>query len=548
MSVPLLKLDPVQQKLWDGFICYERKRGIKNIDTGGVRNLVRFIEFMNKRGLKTSDIGVREAGEFEVYLQTVKTEGYGRTLSEGSRKAIISTTKRFFNYLLKRGMVSQNPFAVTEKNREQARKKQELACYDRYHLQDFLEHERQKGFRNPERVRRGLIKLFVFLEESGCNPQELEAGSYRGWLASLKMKNGKPYNRFTLRIYYVTAKKYCTYLQERGLLKANPLELKTAAVRKTGSRYYGLVKGFEDYCRLKGKRPRTITGWKFCLKKLFTFLEEQELDFGQVKVTTAQEFQGWVAALGETQQGGYAEGTIIGYITAAVAFFDYLKYKKLILTNPFKEIRRLRERKKLPRGVLKENEMNRLLKAFAEFDREENLNKRKSLYRLHVVAELMYSTGMRIDEAAGIVLTDIDFSAGTILLRETKDRKERIVFLNEYAREVLRLYVEELHPLILNAKADRKKLFGCSGRVLNQLFNKELKVVALKTGLPVITSKSFRHAFGYHFLRAGCNMRYIQAFLGHAKLTSTEKYTKVDKEDLRTIIDTYHPRKWKGRK
>jgi integrase/recombinase XerD len=75
------------------------------------------------------------------------------------------------------------------------------------------------------------------------------------------------------------------------------------------------------------------------------------------------------------------------------------------------------------------------------------------------------------------------------------------------------------------------------------LINKVLRNVAGELGLGPFTNRGFRHAFGYHFLRAGCDLRYIQKLLGHDCMRSTEVYTKVDKENLKEILDTYHPRR-----
>jgi integrase/recombinase XerC len=59
-------------------------------------------------------------------------------------------------------------------------------------------------------------------------------------------------------------------------------------------------------------------------------------------------------------------------------------------------------------------------------------------------------------------------------------------------------------------------------------------------------SHGFRHALGYHLLRAGCNIRHIQSILGHRQLRNTEIYTKVENEDLKHVVDACHPRKWNG--
>ena len=78
---------------------------------------------------------------------------------------------------------------------------------------------------------------------------------------------------------------------------------------------------------------------------------------------------------------------------------------------------------------------------------------------------------------------------------------------------------------------------------LNTFLNKESE----RLGFGKFSSHNFRHAVGYHLLKNGCDIRHIQSILGHKKLSSTQIYTKVDKEDLRSVIDKYHPRFWKKR-
>jgi site-specific recombinase XerD len=94
----------------------------------------------------------------------------------------------------------------------------------------------------------------------------------------------------------------------------------------------------------------------------------------------------------------------------------------------------------------------------------------------------------------------------------------------------------------MNRRGLSGRLFGTGKAQLMSFVNRELKRVSAAAGLPLITSHTFRHAVGFHLLRAGCNIRHIQALLGHAKLKTTEVYTKIDKEDLRNVIDKYHPR------
>jgi len=81
-----------------------------------------------------------------------------------------------------------------------------------------------------------------------------------------------------------------------------------------------------------------------------------------------------------------------------------------------------------------------------------------------------------------------------------------------------------------------------SPSVLARMTNRVLRKTAQSMEVPTLTSHLFRHALGFHLLRAGCNIRHIQQILGHKSIKNTEIYTKVEKEDLREVIDKCHPR------
>ena len=178
----------------------------------------------------------------------------------------------------------------------------------------------------------------------------------------------------------------------------------------------------------------------------------------------------------------------------------------------------------------------------------EGLRNQKTKYKVHVTAELMYSTGLRAGEVAGIKEEDIDFLRGTIDVIDVKSGSEKTVFLNEYAKNILKIYVSEMKDLVLSETNDKRYILGVKAGRLVVIVNEELKRVTEKLKLPALTSHGFRHAVGYHFLRAGCDIRYIQEILGHKSIHNTEIYTKVDKEDLQKILDEFHPRKWRRAK
>ena len=300
---------------------------------------------------------------------------------------------------------------------------------------------------------------------------------------------------------------------------------------------------------LRGHTEQGLDSMRRALPKLFTYFEKQGLSAGEVGALEATEYQGWLIKTGRTDGGKYSSKTILAHIFAASSFYEFLKRRKLTNTNPFKEIKKIRLEKSLPSGILKEKEMDEFLYVLSRWDEEENGQNKITRYKTHIIAELQYATGLRISEVAALRIDDIDFDRGTIHVQEGKGGRERIAFLNSYASELLKIYIERIRPKIFTELNDKNRdlLFGVKRQGLGEVVNATLNRVAKELGHKKFTSHGFRHGLGYHLLRAGCSVRHIQAILGHKCLKSTEVYTKVDKEELKRVLDTYHPRKWKKR-
>jgi site-specific recombinase XerD len=303
-----------------------------------------------------------------------------------------------------------------------------------------------------------------------------------------------------------------------------------------------LAREYLEYLQTTGLRRLTQDGYRYAIAHFFDWLTERGLSFAEVGVKDAQEFQGWLLAGGRADGVACTKARTANIINAAVSFYDFLKSSGRAAANPFRAIVRAKAARKIPENLLKEQEMQALLKELEEFMNERRNRDRVRKYRCHVMAEVMYATGMRVSELAGLKREDVDFENGLIALHDTKDGKARKAFLNEYAKRVLKLYVERIEPLIRYRWRKADTLFGACAIELKHLLNGELAKACAALGLKRITSHAFRHSFGFHLLRAGCSIRYIQDFLGHTRLKSTEVYTRVEKEDLRRVVDKYHPR------
>lgn len=312
---------------------------------------------------------------------------------------------------------------------------------------------------------------------------------------------------------------------------------------------YALLAEFLASCRAQGRSQQALIGLRNRVPRLFSYLDETSLELLTLRVKDAQGYIGWLSARRTARSGmPLSARTVAAYFGAASSFYDFLKRRKLIISNPFKETRGIRTEKKIPRGLLKETEMEALLAELERFDEMEHLKAAITRYKVHVAAELMYATGLRVSEVAGLRLADVDFSRSMIRVHEAKGGYERVALLSEFAREVLRLYVQRLRILVASEWNHRNEalLFGTAWSTFGRVLNRELAKACRSRSLPVMRSHGFRHALGYHLLRAGCNIRHIQSILGHRRLRNTEIYTKVENEDLKHVVDACHPRRWTG--
>jgi site-specific recombinase XerD len=301
-----------------------------------------------------------------------------------------------------------------------------------------------------------------------------------------------------------------------------------------------LFADYLEYERLRGHTEQGFIDLKVRTPYFIEFIEECGLFVSDIRVKDASAFQGRLI----TKK--LKNTTVASYVSVASGFCEFLRKKGTMHENPFKMLRKVRTEKRLPRNIPKELQMEQLLKLLLQFNTAENLKACKSAYRLHVVAELMYSTGMRISEVAGLKVSDIDFGKGIVYVNQGKGGASRIAWLNDYAKAVLRLYVTRMRKLLETQwnMQNGELLFGVRWAWFGKTINETLRKASRKLKLTGFTSHGFRHAVGYHLLRAGCNIRYIQEILGHKALRNTEIYTKVDRDDLKNVLDKCHPRQW----
>jgi integrase/recombinase XerD len=157
--------------------------------------------------------------------------------------------------------------------------------------------------------------------------------------------------------------------------------------------------------------------------------------------------------------------------------------------------------------------------------------------------ELMYATGMRVSEMVELTLEGLNLDVGFIKCKGKGD-KERIVPIGRKAKESVSRYIDKVRPKLLKKSADRHLFLSRLGKkVSRQSFWKMIKRCARSARIKKdITPHTLRHSFATHLLERGADLRVVQEMLGHSDIATTQIYTHINKERLKSIHRQFHPR------
>jgi integrase/recombinase XerD len=244
-----------------------------------------------------------------------------------------------------------------------------------------------------------------------------------------------------------------------------------------------------------------------------------------------------VAYLERLSAEGLSASSSARRLSAIRQFHKFLCADGVRGDDPTRIVASPKARRALPK-VLSIAEVDRLLTlAEAEANADASPAKATSALRLYVLLELLYATGMRVSELVGLKRSAVmrDASFLTII---GKGNKERVVPVNDRARDAVKAYLETLAPGPWLFPAG-----GEDGHLARQVFARDLKGLAARAGIGAdrVAPHVLRHAFASHLLAGGADLRVVQLLLGHADISTTQIYTHVLDEKLRTLVETHHP-------
>jgi integrase/recombinase XerD len=292
------------------------------------------------------------------------------------------------------------------------------------------------------------------------------------------------------------------------------------------------IRGFKAYLQLeKGLAEHSVEAYIHDVGKLTQYLEIINLTIGPEKVTLGllQDFLKWITGLGLTSR---SQSRLISGLRG---FFRYLLLENIIVKEPTEMLESPKLGRKLP-VFLSISEIDRMMAAIDLSTLEGKRNK--------AILETMYGCGLRVSEVVNLKITGLHFKDGFIRVIGKGD-KERLVPVGRTAQTEISHYIQDTRNHIAIKRGQEDFLFlNRRGSKLSRvmIFN-IIKDLTSKAGIKKnVSPHTFRHSFATHLVEGGADLRAVQEMLGHESITTTEIYTHLDREYLRSTIIQYHPR------
>ena len=311
------------------------------------------------------------------------------------------------------------------------------------------------------------------------------------------------------------------------------------AISKADATARDEVDSFLSHLRVeRGVSTNTLSAYRVDLSQLADFLRREHLplaaDAGALVRWAEVDESAVTAYVLQLGDRGYGEKTRARKIASMRSFFGFLVDEGIIAKDPTENISSPRMGRSLP-AALTEDEVDRLLDT-PDGPEATDIRDRAML-------ELMYAAGLRVGELVGLDIEHVDLKMGSVLAFG-KGGKERLVPLHPNAIESVAAYLNVARPKLAGKGAGRALFLSSRGRRLTrQGFWLILRGRSMQAGIgKKLTPHTLRHSFATHLLRGGAPLRHVQELLGHASITTTQIYTHLTSEHVRSEYDRAHPR------
>jgi len=293
----------------------------------------------------------------------------------------------------------------------------------------------------------------------------------------------------------------------------------------------------------QGAGPNTLDAYRRDLTDFSEFLARSGQSFAKAETQALRDY------LADLDTRGFKSSSVARRLSAMRHLFRFLLNERIRSDDPAAILSGPKRGRGLPK-VLSIAEVDRLLtraKELAAVPQASGSQRLRAL-RLYCLLEVLYATGLRVSELVALPLSASRRDARMIVVRG-KGNKERLVPLNEASRQAMADYLAAMGAL----KREKKKglaaskwlfpSFGESGHLTRQHFARDLKELAVSAGLAarLVSPHVLRHAFASHLLHNGADLRIVQTLLGHSDISTTQIYTHVVEERLKSLVRDLHP-------
>lgn len=311
---------------------------------------------------------------------------------------------------------------------------------------------------------------------------------------------------------------------------------KRAASKPAPTGMWHLRELYLDALRARNYSDDTLRTAAHSLRRFLTWCDERSLtEPTEITQPIIERFQRWLFYYRQPNDRPLTVAVQAQTLQRVRLFFKWLTRQHLTLFNPAAEIELPRQPTRLPRDILTAQEVEAIL---AQPDVQTPLGVRD-----RAILETFYATGIRRKELANLGLYDLDPARGSLMIREGKGGKDRVVPIGQRAQDWINRYVVQVRPQLV-VEPDPGALFltvdGAAlhtRHVLGDLVKKYLRAAGIAKGACHV----FRHTVATLMLENGADIRFIAEMLGHARLTTTQIYTHVSIAKLKQIYAATHP-------
>ena len=303
-----------------------------------------------------------------------------------------------------------------------------------------------------------------------------------------------------------------------------------------GSGLFPYMQALLEWTEVKGFRSDTYLRRQSALRRFIVWCDERELHTPQeITKPILERYQRYLYYYRKSDGQPLTFGSQHVMLTPIKTFFKWLTKENHILYNPASELELPQKPKRLPKTILPVEDIEAIL-AQPDIETAAGLRDR-------AIMELLYSTGIRRMELVKLTVYDLDTRRSTLMIREGKGKKDRLLPIGQRALAWVAKYQQESRPTLITGK-DSGSLFitdqgtpfrrgALGGRIKRYIRAADIEVAG--------SCHLFRHAMATHMLENGADIRFIQVMLGHEDLSTTEIYTRVSIEKLRQIHALTHP-------